>query len=111
MDIWTYEPRRKAWDRVTFDPGDDIYPLWSPDDASIIYGGLRKDGIVNIYRKPVTGPPDSEELVVSEPLRQASDGLVRARVWPLPALRLPYGRNHGPPISAHVLGSTARGSR
>ena len=97
MDIWTYEHRRKAWDRVSFDPGDDIYPLWSPDDASIIYAGLHKDGILNIYRKPVTGPPDSEELVVSSPFgKYPTDWSADGRYLLYDSIR----PNHGPDIHA-----------
>ena len=31
VDVWWYETARRAWERVTVDSGDDIYPLWSPD--------------------------------------------------------------------------------
>ena len=100
MDIWTYEPRRKAWDRVTFDPGDDIYPLWSPDDASIIYAGLRQDGILNLYRKPVTGPPGSEELVASSAFGKfPTDWSADGRYLLYDSLR----PNHGPDIHAVTL--------
>ncbi len=100
MDIWTYEHRRKAWDRVSFDPGDDIYPLWSPDDASIIYAGQHKDGILNIYRKPVTGPPDSEELVVSGPFGKfPTDWSADGRYLLYDSLR----PNYGPDIHAVPL--------
>ena len=45
MDIWTYETRRRAWDRITFHAGDDIWPVWSPDGASIIFGSQRRNGL------------------------------------------------------------------
>ena len=51
MDIWSYETGRRAWDRITFDPGDDIFPLWSPDGTSIVFGSVRKAGTMNLYRK------------------------------------------------------------
>jgi hypothetical protein len=35
MDVWSYNRQRQVWDRLTFDPGDDIYPLWSPDGHRI----------------------------------------------------------------------------
>ena len=38
MDIWSYETGRRAWDRITFDSGDDIFPLWSPDGSRIVFG-------------------------------------------------------------------------
>src|SRR5262249_43877762 len=30
-DIWLYDTATGAPSRFTFDPGDDIYPVWSPD--------------------------------------------------------------------------------
>ena len=63
MDIWSYDTVRRAWDRFTFDSGDDIFPLWSPDDSSIVFGSRR--GGMNLYRKVLSGPQGSEELLLS----------------------------------------------
>jgi eukaryotic-like serine/threonine-protein kinase len=63
MDIWSYETVRRNWNRLTFDAGDDIFPLWSPDDSSIVFGSRR--GGMNLYRKLLSGPPGSEELLLS----------------------------------------------
>jgi Tol biopolymer transport system component len=65
MDIWSYDTRRHAWDKITFDPGDDIYPLWSPDDSSIVFGGVRRAGTVALYRTLLSAPPGHEELLLS----------------------------------------------
>jgi serine/threonine protein kinase len=67
MDIWLYETDRRAWDRVTFDSGDDIFPIWHPDDSRIVFGSNRKAGIMNLYRKVLGAPPGSEELLLSTP--------------------------------------------
>jgi len=73
MDIWTYDTRSHAWDRITFDPGDDIWPLWSRDGTSIMFGSVRKTNnvekanVVDLYRTFVNGPPGSEELLLSTP--------------------------------------------
>jgi Tol biopolymer transport system component len=67
MDIWTFEARRRAWDRITFHPGDDIWPVWSPDAASIIFGSLRKEGAsVDLYRT-VLGAANGDSLLLSTP--------------------------------------------
>ena len=66
MDIWSYETGRQAWDRVTFDPGDDIAPLWSHDGASILFGAVRGlQGVVDLYRRHLGAPQGKEELVLS----------------------------------------------
>jgi len=69
MDIWSYETSRRAWDRITFGAGDDIYPLWSPDDASLVSGSVRTGTEVDLYRRQLRAPEASEELLLatSEP--------------------------------------------
>jgi len=65
MDIWSYETGRRAWHRITFDPADDIYPLWSPDGTRIVFGSTRKTDVMNLYRKLLSAPPGTEELLLS----------------------------------------------
>jgi Tol biopolymer transport system component len=64
MDIWSYETSRRTWDRLTFNLGDDIYPLWSRDGASIVFGAVRAPSVrVHLYRKALNAP--SEELLLT----------------------------------------------
>ncbi len=63
MDIWSYETGRRLWDRLTFHPSDEIYPLWSPDGHSIVFGSGRPK--MNLYRKLLSAPPNSEELLLA----------------------------------------------
>ena len=65
MDIWSYETSRRAWDRITFGAGDDIYPLWSPDDTSLVSGSVRTSNIVDLYRRQLRAPEASEELLLA----------------------------------------------
>ena len=68
MDIWTYEIRRRTWDRLTFDPGDDIYPLWSPDGSQHRVRLHAEDGEMWIFTGSLlSAPPGSEELLLSTP--------------------------------------------
>jgi Tol biopolymer transport system component len=66
MDIWSYDTSRRAWDRMTSDPGDDIFPLWSPDGTRLVFGSRR--GSMDLYWKPLSAPLGSgEELLLSSP--------------------------------------------
>jgi len=71
MDIWSFEIERRVWNRITSDSGDDIFPVWSPNGHSIVFGSNRpvggKGGIQNLYRKLVGGAPGSEELLLESP--------------------------------------------
>jgi hypothetical protein len=78
MDIWSYHTGRRLWDRLTFDPGDDILPLWSPDGSRIVFGS-RRGSDMNLYWKLVSAPPGSEELLLSTsqikfPMDWSADG-------------------------------------
>ena len=82
MDIWSYDTGRRTWDRLTVDPGDDIYPLWSPDDTK---HGLR----LQPERRPNESVPDSPRRCPGERgtaaldvAAQVSDGLVVRRTFP-----------------------------
>ena len=61
MDIWAYDIRRRSWDRITFDPGDDIYPLWSPDDTRMVSGSNRSTQVIDLYVRLLGASPASEE--------------------------------------------------
>jgi serine/threonine protein kinase/Tol biopolymer transport system component len=64
MDLWSFDTRTRAWDRVTFDPGDDIDPLWSADGKQIVFGSARGTPNVNLYRKLLGEAPGSEQLLL-----------------------------------------------
>jgi eukaryotic-like serine/threonine-protein kinase len=76
-DIWSYETGRRAWDRITFDSGDDIYPLWSADARSVVFASRR--GPLNLYLKLLSAPPGSEDMLLSTsqgswPMDWSADG-------------------------------------
>jgi serine/threonine-protein kinase len=68
MDLWSYDTRRRTWDRLTFDPGDDIFPLWSQDDTAMVYSAVRREGTLSLYRRLLSAPPEREELLLSVPV-------------------------------------------
>jgi serine/threonine protein kinase len=65
MDIWSYETGRRVWNRITFGPGDDIFPLWSRDGASVVTGSVRTTDVVDLYRTFLGGAKVREELLLS----------------------------------------------
>ena len=99
MDIWSFDANRRAWERLTFQPGDDIYPIWSRDGTSMVTGAVRTTTIVDLYRTSLTGAQASEELLFTSelpkfPMDWSADGrfllydtLDRQRgfdIWALP---------------------------
>jgi eukaryotic-like serine/threonine-protein kinase len=79
MDIWSYEISRRVWDRITFDAGDDIFPLWSRDGTSIVSGSVRTTTFVDLYRSFLGSPQGREELLLSTeqpkfPMDWSADG-------------------------------------
>jgi serine/threonine-protein kinase len=97
-DIWVGDPHGETLSQLTFDPGADIYPIWTPDGARVAFsserdgGGLfwtRADG-TETEKRLVQGPrqlpnfatPDGRELVYVD---------ARTRERPLYAVALADG--------------------
>ena len=63
--------------RFTFGKGNSGNPIWSPDGNRIIFGSNR-DGVMNLYQKPVSGAKEEELLLESSenkiPHSWSSDG-------------------------------------
>jgi Tol biopolymer transport system component len=63
-DIWVIDLQRGGTSRLTFDPGDDKNPTWSPDGARIAFSSDRK-GHFDIYVKPASGAGEEQTLLQS----------------------------------------------
>ena len=78
-DIWIYDLERNTGTRFTFDPSDDFGPLWSHDDARLVFSGARKSP-GDIYQKDLAGTAKEEPLLSSNafkmPLDWSRDGRV-----------------------------------
>ncbi len=49
-DIWVYEISRDTLTQLTFDSGDDRFPVWTPDGRRIVFSSDRaKAGVTNLY--------------------------------------------------------------
>ena len=79
-DIWVYEWARDTLTQLTFDPGEDAYPVWTPDGRRLVFASDRaKAGTANLYWvnadgtgevTRLTDSPDDQRPVVMAPERQ-----------------------------------------
>jgi len=67
-DIWIYDLARGTLPRLTFEPGMDNYPVWTPDGKRVAYASA-KGGPPNIFWKPADGSGPEERLTTSTNLQ------------------------------------------
>jgi serine/threonine-protein kinase len=53
-DIWVWDLLRPNLTRLTFDPGADIFPVWTSDSRRIVFGSTR-NGPTNLYAQNADG--------------------------------------------------------
>ncbi len=63
-DVWIYDLERGSKSRLTFDPGLDINPLWSPDRARIAFSSNRS-GSFDLYLKDASGAGEEQRLLAA----------------------------------------------
>jgi Tol biopolymer transport system component len=61
-DIWLFDLARSVRSRLTFDPANDVLPIWSPDGIRILFGSSRP-GASGFYMKNSDGS-GAEELLM-----------------------------------------------
>lgn len=71
-DIAVYDISLQAFRRVTFDPQEDTWPIWTPDGRRITFASSR-DGALNLYWASLDGTGDNQRLTRS-PLDQTPCG-------------------------------------
>jgi Tol biopolymer transport system component len=55
-DIWVLDVGRNVLNRITFDPGPEICPVWSPDGSELMFSKpLDQRGRFVLHRKPLAG--------------------------------------------------------
>ena len=111
-DIWVLDIAREVASRLTFDPRNENYPVWSPDGTRIAYYSGSAEG-TGIYVQPSTGAGRSEnilpsagaELVLTDWSRdgrflfyESASDRTRQDLWVLPMTgeRKPYAFLTGP---------------
>ena len=70
-DIWILDLNGGSRTRFTFDPGDDLDPVWSPDGSRVAWTSDRK-GVRDLYVKSANGADQDEPLLVS-PLPKSTE--------------------------------------
>ena len=61
-DIWVRELDRGVMTRLTSDPATDRNPVWSSDGKWIAFSSSREGGVLQIYRKEVSGGGQEQRL-------------------------------------------------
>jgi len=66
FDLWLFDLARNLPSRLTFDPGSEWLPLWSPDRKYIAYTMDRRTGKHDLYRRLANGAGDDELVFASD---------------------------------------------
>jgi len=61
-DIWVLDISRDVSSRLTFDPGMDNLPIWSPDGLRVLFPSNR-NGTFDLYSKAASGAGQEQVLV------------------------------------------------
>jgi serine/threonine-protein kinase len=64
-DIWVWDLKRETLERLTFDPGVDQRPVWTPDSRRILFSSVR-GGVQNLYWQAADGSGTIERLTTSQ---------------------------------------------
>ena len=77
LDIWVYDIERGVAAQLTFDPSNDIFPVWSPDGEQLAIGAALQ-GLHDVYlvRADGSGEPEllAERPQVLVPMSWSRDG-------------------------------------
>jgi eukaryotic-like serine/threonine-protein kinase len=60
-DIWIHDVARRTTTRLTFDPSEDWWPLWTPDGERIVFASSRS-GNFDLYWRRADGTGPEERL-------------------------------------------------
>jgi Tol biopolymer transport system component len=71
-DVWVRESARDVMPRLTFDPGADDMPAWSPDGKQLAFSSNR-EGLVQIQIKDASGAGKEETLTASPTAKNVLD--------------------------------------
>jgi serine/threonine-protein kinase len=78
-DIWIWSLARRTLTRLTFDPGLDRYPVWTPDGRRIAFSSQR-GGAPNLFWQAADGTGAAERLTES-PNTQLPHSIAADGTW------------------------------
>jgi Tol biopolymer transport system component len=122
LDIWIYDTARSIPTRFTFDPANDVVPVWSPDGTTLYFGSNRR-GAVDLFRKASNGT-GAEDLLLSDSankfprsvspdgkllLYQEQGGKAGTDLWVLPLTPAQSGEKPQPRVFLRTPFNEARG--
>jgi eukaryotic-like serine/threonine-protein kinase len=64
-DVWIWDVRRATLTNLTVDPGQDFFPVWTPDSRRIIFSSNRGEGQQNLWWQAIDGTGVPERLTTS----------------------------------------------
>jgi len=64
-DVWIYDLERETLTRLTFDPGTDHWPIWTPDSQRVVFDSTREGIPHNLFWKAADGTGPVERLTTS----------------------------------------------
>jgi Tol biopolymer transport system component len=65
-DIWLWDLQRSTLTRLTFEPGVDASPLWTPDGRGLVFSSNRDGGPSNLYVQSADGTGSALRLTEDE---------------------------------------------
>ena len=115
-DIWVYDWARDTLTQLTFDPGEDRFPVWTPDGRRIVFASDRaKAGTFNLYwanadgTGEVTRLTDSPESQIARILLASERQIPRLPGRPCRHRRRPDDPAHGGGCHARMDARHAHG--
>jgi len=65
-DIWIFDVTRGVPARLTFDPGNERFPVWSPNGERIVFSSIAAGTAAGLYAKASNGA-GNEDLIIQMP--------------------------------------------